>query len=57
MALLIYIMIIANCMQSLEVAGYSSASELKNSDKILFVVLPLSFLFWIAANKSKTQRR
>lgn len=53
MALLIYIMIIANCVQCLEVAGCSSADELKNSDKVLFVILPLSFLFWIVANKCR----
>lgn len=57
MGLLIYIIIIANCLQSLEVGGYSSASELKNSDKVLFVILPLSLLFWIVASRYRAQRR
>ena len=43
------------CFQCLQLATYKNKSELKFKDKVLFILLPCTFLFWITLKISREQ--
>lgn len=56
MGLLIYIMVIATCIQCLNLAGYEKETDLKKSDKRLFVLLPFTVVFWLVLKNQNIGR-
>lgn len=52
---LLCLSVLFTCFQCLQLATYRNKYELKVFDKVLFILLPYTFLFWVALKVSREQ--